>query len=223
MSEPSYSEFASQYLGKRVPSNTKKNNKSSMRAFARFIVGPTIHGDFETEPHIRSVILNSDKLRGDEEVNKLKRKLFNNVPPSQAVSIHIWKQIQHARIEFVVNYRKKGEQNAPVSPETMMGYIRGIFRTFKEWGYSMELFKDPAFTDKKEGLIAVMDNRFAGQQSQGASTVHKNMLLKKDFCQLLNSTACDVSTPDGYLNRLLLVVGVCLGVRTTEMSEMTIE
>ena len=32
-----------------------------------------------------------------------------------------------------------------------------------------------------------------------------------------------MSTPDEYLNRLLLVDGVCSGVRTTEMSEMTIE
>ena len=186
-------------------------------------MGPRISGDFENEHHLHSVILNSKKLRGDEEVNKLKRKLFNNVPPNQAVSIDIRKQIRHARIEFVVNYRKKGEENGPVSPETMMGYIRGILPAFEKWGYSMELFKDPVFTDKKEGLFAVMDNRFADQQSLGASTVHKNTLSMKDFCQLLNSTACDVSTPDGYLNRLLLVVGVCLDVRTTKMSEMIIE
>ena len=49
------------------------------------------------------------------------------------------------------------------------------------------------------------------------------MLSKKVFCQLLNSTALDVCTPDRYLNLLLLVAGVYLGVRKTEMSEMTIE
>ena len=69
MSEPSCSESASQYLGKRVTANTKENNKSSMRAFASFIVGTTKSGDFETETHLRSAILNSDELRGDEEVN----------------------------------------------------------------------------------------------------------------------------------------------------------
>ena len=145
------------------------------------------------------------------------------MPPNQAVSIDSRKQIRLALIEFVINYCKKGEENAPASPETMVGYIRGIFRTFEDWGYSMELFKYPVLTGKKEGLIVLMDNRFADQQSQGASTVHKNTLSMKDFYQLLNSTARDVSTPDGYLNRLLLVIVVCLGVRTTEMSEMTIE
>ena len=147
--EPSYSESASLYLGKRVPANTKKNNKRSIRAFARFIVGPKVSGDFETEPQLHSLILISNKLRADEAVNKLNRKLFNNVPPNQAVSTDIRKQIRQALIEFVVNYHKKGEENESISPETTIGYMRGIFRTIEAWGYSMGLLKHPVFTDKK--------------------------------------------------------------------------
>ena len=52
LSEPSYLEYASQYLGKRVPANAKKN-KSSKRAFVRYILGTTISEDFENEPHLR--------------------------------------------------------------------------------------------------------------------------------------------------------------------------
>ena len=87
MSEPLHSESASQYVGRRAPVNTMKNNKSSIRAFERFIVGPTIYGEFETEPHLQSVIPNSDELRGDEEVRKLKRKLFDNVPQNQPLQL----------------------------------------------------------------------------------------------------------------------------------------
>ena len=53
-------------------------------------------------------------------MKKLKCKLFDKVPSNQAVSIDIRKQIRHAFIEFVVNYRKKGEESALVPPETIM-------------------------------------------------------------------------------------------------------
>ena len=73
----------------------------------------------------------------------------------------------------------------------------------------MELFNDPVLAEEKERTIAVINNRFADKQFPNAPTVHKNRLSKKDFDQLLNSTACDVNKPGGHLNRHLLVVGVC--------------
>lgn len=86
--------------------------------------------------------------------------------------------------EFVVRYRQ-GDGNE-VAPATMMGYVRSINRALKLDEYEVNIFKQHVIQDKKDGLMAVLDNQFEEQQSRGMTVKHHNTLLRADFELLLD-------------------------------------
>jgi len=219
-----HSQNAARLLGTRVPKHTVHSNNSSIRALARFIIEPRFSDYFEGEPHLRSYYANDPKEKSRFEVQKLRELLFENCNPGEDISIEGVTRIRHHLIEFVANYTKMHkEEPEPVSPESMMTYIRGIQRTFEDWEYKINICTDPFFKDKKFGLRAVLDNKFAEQQAKGAGSKQKNTLSKENVFTILNSFTCNPNHADGFLNRLILVVGIALGVRPTEMVHMTMD
>ena len=68
-----------------------------------------------------------------------------------------------------------------------------------------------------------LENLFADQQIKVSSPQRKNTLSKKDIRILLESPSCDKETTSGKLNRLILIIGLTLGVRITEMMNLTLD
>ena len=52
---------------------------------------------------------------------------------------------------------------------------------------------------------------------------HHNVLPPEDLVVILDSYSGKRSQAMGYLNRLVIVVGIMLGVRPTEMAEWTVD
>lgn len=50
-----------------------------------------------------------------------------------------------------------------------------------------------------------------------------NALSKDDVKTLLNSSECSRSTPDGYVNRLIVSVGRCFGISLSAMHDLTLD
>jgi len=194
-----HSEDVAQFIGKREFDNTLRNNRVAENALARFVYPNENCGD---------------------AIALLKTKLFLNENPND-LSLAAKKYINWQLIEFAVGYRKSNADR--VSPETMLNYIRALRRVFISWGYVVEIFTDPVFKDNKNGLLPVLDNLFSDQQIKGSSPQRKNTLSKKDFRTLLNSPSCDKNTSSGFMNRLILITGLTLGVRTTEMVHLTLD
>lgn len=67
-----------------------------------------------------------------------------------------------------------------------------------------------------------MDNKFSTQQSEWAVPWGHNTLSKTDFITILNSSACNKETADVYFNRMILIVGICFGIRFTALAELTL-
>lgn len=119
-------------------------------------------------------------------------------------------------INFVVDYRSAKLKTA-VSPASMKSYVLSLQRTFDEWGFKMSMTSKPIFNHRKYGLKAVCDNFVSEQQSEGNVSRQHNVLPRGDIIRLLRFASCSKSTPRGYLNRLVLIVGVTLGIRTSAL------
>ncbi len=133
-----HSSAASQYLGKRTPVNTIRNNATGIRAFARFVSGTTLPGSFTAEPHLRSAYLDDKIRRSELEVKRLKELLFDGCTPGEPFPVETQKLIRYDLIEFFVNYR---EQNSgqDASPETMSNYMYAVQRQFEIWGFKFRI------------------------------------------------------------------------------------
>lgn len=105
----------------------------------------------------------------------------------------------------------------------MDGYIRSLNRVLVTSGYDdINLYKNPIFTDANEGLLPVLNNRFANQQEQGMTVKHHNTLPRSDLIKLYDHPICDSTTSLGYINRLVLSMAICLGIRPTSMHELSL-
>lgn len=66
------------------------------------------------------------------------------------------------------SFRYEHEDGSPVTPSTMINYIQSLNRAVKFYDYDVDIFSNPIFTDKKEGLIRVLENHFTQQQADGS-------------------------------------------------------
>lgn len=124
--------------------------------------------------------------------------------------------------EFIVLYKPVDSKKEEVTPATMNGYIQGISRYLTSEKYDCDIGKHPLFRDRDEGIYCVMENNFAEQQSRGLVKKPHNYLPLHDLLSVLDHKICTSDWASGYLNRLFIVVGVFLGVRTTAMHNITV-
>lgn len=93
---------------------------------------------------------------------------------------------------FAVRFRK--DDGSAVTPSTMVGHMRSLNRALKMNGYCIDIFKHPLLTDKDDGLILVLENRFANQHSEGALVKHHNTLPRADVIHILVNPIFDPRT-----------------------------
>lgn len=118
------------------------------------------------------------------KVDLLQQVLFSTCAQYDPVPSHVHKKIGYHLIEFAVNYKNADGQYA--SHDTINSYT--VQSTFNSWVFLLKLTEGPIF----------------------ASLKGRNILSKEEVCKLLQSTACDPSTLGGYLNRFIVIVGICL-------------
>jgi len=222
MDEENFPPEIAQYLEKRTPENTKRVNESSISALiSYFICDADIREEFinDHDQHMIQPTLTDPVLRRREAIRLLKKRFFTGALPGQDVPVHVQENIRRELIPFVISYKSK-KTGKSVTPVTMKTYILGLQRQFSEWGYELTLVSGPIFDHKKYGLRAVCDNRFSEQQAQGQIRKQHNVFPRSDVIHLLNSKSCSKSTPRSYINRLVIIVGVSLGVRPTALHEL---
>lgn len=95
--------------------------------------------------------------------------------------------------KFIVRYRQ--DDGLEVSPSTMINYIRSFNRTLKLNEYDLDLLTNSILTYSRERLVAVLDNQFEKQNSEGAVVKHHNTLPRGDIIKVLVHAVCIPNTP----------------------------
>jgi len=72
--------------------------------------------------------------------------------------------------------------------------------------------RDKIFNDPKTGFVHVANYITAQQQSEGKRMQPYNILSDADVNKLLTDNCTDPGTAVGYVNRLLVVSGLLLGL-----------
>lgn len=89
-------------------------------------------------------------------------------------------------------------------------------------GVNIILQTHTVFTHMKHGSTHLLDNKSAMQQAQGVHIVHHKTLPQKNITTLLNHNVCCMLYPMENLNRLILVVLVMFGIRSSAMVDLTL-
>lgn len=100
----------------------------------------------------------------------------------------------------------------------MHGYIQGITRILNPKGYKVSINKENILINQPTALKQVMDNHFAGQQANGAIPFPHNVLVLPDIKKVISHRVCAMSHASGYLNRLVFVIGLMIGLKPTAMA-----
>ena len=222
---------AAAFMGIRVPTNTKRQNQSSLRAFARFVTGVPGFGDdfFHTEPHMRSLVFSEQGRLVEWQMEQTRCNVFPDeegrtfLPPgfSSWTSAQL-ERIRYFLIEFVVNYRS-AKRNSEVKPSSMKSYLLGIQRGFSAiWGYKLKMLEGPVFNSPQEVLTAVIDNNFRLQQASGVFTESHNVLSKDDLLLLYGSPLLSRDTLKSFQARLVFDVALITAMRPTALVNLTV-
>lgn len=194
------SEEVRNLMGVHVPANTLRNNATAMRMLVKFMI---------------------KEKYATEELSAPDAFYFFFGEPTSEITVEQRKKFRDVLREFVVRHRQ--EDGSQVTPSTMIGYIRSLNRSLAFNDYQLNMFEDPLFTDKRDGLMPVLDNHFAEQQAAGMTVKHHNTLPRKDLIHILDQAICDERTSLGYVYRYIIAFGIALGVRPTAMWELTID
>lgn len=126
------SQNSKQHLGKKVPTNTKKNNLPALHALCKCIC--------EMAKYSGSDILEYGRVYIFSDENRC-------LMPKQNTSWsddHL-KNIRDILIEFVANFKNR-KTGRNVMPTTLNNYILGMQRGMEmEWGYKLRLLTGPTF------------------------------------------------------------------------------
>lgn len=121
----------------------------------------------------------------------------------------------------MVGYRQDDVKE--VTSSTIRGYIRSLNRVLKMEGYELDMLRHASFKNKCNGLMGMLDNRFAGQQYWDLTIKYHNTLSLDDLVKLLDYAVCEERNPVGYVYRFIIVFGVMLGIRPLAMWELTLD
>ena len=70
-------------------------------------------------------------------------------------------------------------------------------------------------------IVHVISNHFPAQQERGTGKKQQNTLVKGDIHRIFDSALYSKHTSQGYRNRVLFALELCLGRRTTALWQLT--
>eukprot|EP00171_Calliarthron_tuberculosum_P000205 IDg205t1 len=88
---------------------------------------------------------------------------------------------------------------------------------FKTMRMEVDIVRDALFHDIRHGYYYIFENIALEQQSKGTHRRPHNALLDSDVEKMLQHPQCNLNTAKGYVTRLILVIGLLLGVRPTAL------
>lgn len=127
--------------------------------------------------------------------------------------------------KFLIKYRSEKNQNEPVSPSTMKGYLSVLKRFFKEeWGYDLPIGdeKHKIFGNIDGGLWTALDNRTREHQANGMVRKHYNLLSVTNVRKLFESPELSGDIPRSFQCRLIIGVALLTAMRPKQLSSLEV-
>jgi len=153
--------------------------------------------------------------------NTVIERVVPNLKEGYCLNDRDYHNINVALGEFCEHARKI-RNNERFSPASLLGHLNGISRWFKEvWKIDVNVMTDPVFMNPNTGFVHVANRITAGQQANGVRIQPYNVLSDKDVETLLTHECTNPNTAVGYVNRIIVVVGLILGLRPHAMRTVT--
>ena len=222
------------FVGRRKIVNTERKNKCSIRLLKNYIFAKIDFSEWEYAhkyDHFyfytsrKEIHVDVSNANEDEEFVLLRKIMFPDFNGSfLSDGFNSWSddQLKHVLFflaEFSVRYRQR--DGSEVSPNSMKGYIFGIQRFFSsEWNYNLSLTTGPVFGCEKGGLICILDNLFADQQSRGYTPESYNVLSENDIQKLYESPELSSNTSTTFQTRLIFNLALSTGMRISELHQL---
>lgn len=187
-----------------VPNNTLRSNRTAVHAIVRHL-RKSGRFDYTADPN---------------DVDAFIAFLFSDccrdpIPQERLAFVH------DVLREFILNYRSDGDK--AVTPSTMRGYIASVQRVCADYGYKLSLLSGSMFSDGQDTIRSLLDKLSAARQANADNERPLDVFPRRDIIKLIKCDACSPKTPLGYLNRLVLIVGISLGVRPSAMVNLTMD
>jgi len=193
-------------MGKRRVVKTDASTRTAVNAWASIQLKESSEGPYFLKTN-------------DWMVQSFKDSVFLGTDIGKSFSEEVLANLNRSLAEFVEHYRTKAGKR--LTPASLSTYLEGISRWISEnWKTKIDVIRDRTFTDAESGFIHVADRITSSQQSQGVRVQSYNVLSDTDVDTIFNHEVTQVSTPIGYVNRLIMVIGMLLGLRATALRKL---
>jgi len=193
-------------LGKQSVESTEKQARVAVNAWASI--------------QLKSLSNEAFSTKTDEWlVQSFTQKVMPDSIRGQPLSLISLANLNTSLGEFVMHYRtRKGTR---LTPASLSNYLEGISRWLTQnWQIDIDVMRNSTFIHPKTGYIHVANKITAEQQANGIRVKSYNVLSDKDVEIIFEDECTQASTPTGYNNRLILVMGMLLGLRATALRKL---
>lgn len=207
---------AQQYLGKRRNVNTDRATANALRKLAVFFVRKYASDKKVDLP---------EKYAKDPDLcaSRLHQVFFHKCTEKKEVPIVNLTFIRYYLTEFVISMRRSDNPATELKPITILNYIKSIQRGFKSWRDGISLLPGKFFNDERHELRAVVNDKLAEQQALAFRSVSHNAITKSDAEKIMSCENVSLENADSYLEHLIFVVWLTLGIETTSMANLTVQ
>jgi len=193
-------------MGAQRVANTDKATRVAVNAWASVELGTLVGESYSSKTNQWMFEALKDKVLPDSVVG-------------EPYTLESLKSLNMSLAEFVEHYRTRLGKR--LTPSSLSAYLEGISRWISEnWNTNIDVIRDKIFNNPRDGFIHVANKTAAKQQSEGVRLQPYNVLSDKDVEKIFDHECTQVSSPTGYNNRLIMVMGMLLGLRATALRKL---
>lgn len=145
-------------------------------------------------------------------IDAVKKRVMPDATASHPLSLRSLKHINRSLGEVVEHYRTAHKRR--LSPASLLTFLESKTRWLvNTWKLDINILTDAVFNDDDDGYINAANRLTARQQANGERTQPYNSLTDKDAHRILSHKVTNRNEPAGHVYRIMVVVGLLLGLR----------